>query len=104
MSPVDILQWLRELLACPNLTPAEAKIGHAIALRINSRSSTCWPSLDTLARDAALSVSVAARAVAKLARLGLILIQRTGRSSVYRLRCKATTPTAPKPPKPFPPI
>lgn len=85
-SPVFILHWQRAIIRTEALTAAEKAIAMALALRINGKSGKAWPSLERLAADACQSASVAARAISKLIKLGYITAQRTGRTSIYRLR------------------
>jgi len=89
-SPVSILHWQRGIIRSSALTAAEKAVAMALALRINSKSGKAWPSLERLADDACQSVSVAARAISKLIKLGFITAQRTGRTSIYRLRSVAS--------------
>ena len=84
-SPILILDWQRALLSAP-LTAAERMIAVALSLRINSKTGTAWPSLDRLAADTCQSLSVAKRAIRRLRKLGLLIVERVkGRANRYRL-------------------
>lgn len=86
MSPLDIFDWQRRLLAEPALSPAAKTAGMAIALRVNGGSGDCFPSMSRIASDIAMSPRHAIRAVGALARAGYLAVEaRIGHSNLFRL-------------------
>lgn len=84
-SPTSILDWQRNINGHSALSSAAKTIAVEISLHINSASATAWPSIQRLARRTNLAISTTKRAVRQLVQLGLIAVQRTGRSNRYRL-------------------
>jgi hypothetical protein len=85
-SPVDILNWNRQVLRLPELSSGEKCAGICIGGYVNGKSGYAWPGLATVAEDCGVSIQTARRAAHKLQRLGLLHIEaRPGTSSRYHL-------------------
>lgn len=86
MSPLEILDWIGELMATPGMLPMTKNVGTVIARRVNGGTGGCFPSLAKIAQDAALSPRHVRRALGELARAGFLAIEaRAGHSNVFRL-------------------
>lgn len=89
MNCAEIMQWLRQMQAAP-LTTAASKVGLAIALRINARDGTCFPSKACLAADTWLSEPTIRRAVAALVKAGLLDVEFSAGRTTNRYRLVAS--------------
>ena len=89
MNCAEIMQWLRQMQAAP-LTTAASKVGLAIALRINARDGTCFPSKACLAADTGLSEPTIRRAVAALVKAGLLDVEFSAGRTTNRYRLVAS--------------
>jgi hypothetical protein len=58
------------------LTSVHKSVLYSLALRLDNATGQCWPSYETIARDAGIGVSTAKEAIAKLARRGLLSVTR----------------------------
>lgn len=86
MSPLEILDWIGELMATPGMLPMTKNVGTVIARRVNGGTGDCFPSLARIAQDSALSPRHVRRALGELARAGFLAIEaRAGHSNVFRL-------------------
>lgn len=96
MSPADLLQWLRALQSRSRLTLAARAVGLALALRVNARTGSCYPSKARLASDTGLSEETIRRAVGALVRADLLRVEFSqGRlANRYRLRHHPGNPIA----------
>ena len=93
MNCLEIMEWLRVMQAAP-LTTAASKVALAIALRINVRDGTCFPSKARLAADTGLSEPTIRRAVGALVEAGLLRVEvSSGRvTNRYRLVTPSANP------------
>lgn len=91
-SPVDIINWNRQVLRLPELSSGEKCAGICIGGYVNGKSGYAWPGLATVAEDCGVSIQTARRAAHKLERLGLLHIEaRPGTSSRYHLGSGVST-------------
>ena len=84
VDPVSRFRWA---LSFPGVFPAAGKVLAALADHADQSKLTCWPSVETLARETRVSVRGVQYALRSLEAAGAILTERSrGRtSSVYRL-------------------
>ena len=84
---VDPISRFRWALSFPGISPAAGKVLAALADHADQSKLTCWPALETLARETQVSERGVRYALRQLEAAGAILTERSrGRtSSVYRL-------------------
>ena len=89
---IDPVQRFRWALSFPGIAPAAGKVLAALADHADQRKLTCFPSVETLARETQVSERGVRYALRKLETAGAILTERsTGRSSsLYRLMIPTT--------------
>ena len=89
---IDPVQRFRWALSFPGIAPAAGKVLAALADHADQRKLTCFPSVETLARETQVSERGVRYALRKLETAGAILTERsTGRSSsLYRLMITPT--------------
>ena len=89
VDPVSRFRWA---LSFPGIAPAAGKVLAALADHADQRKLTCFPSVETLARETQVSVRGVQYALRKLEAAGAILTERSrGRSSsLYRLMIPPT--------------
>ena len=89
VDPVSRFRWA---LSFPGIAPAAGKVLAALADHADQRKLTCFPSVETLARETQVSVRGVQYALRKLEAAGAILTERSrGRSSsLYRLMITPT--------------
>ena len=86
MSPADILDWQRRVLADSRLDRGEKLLAISLALRINSGTGTCYPSIPRIAQDNGITERQVYRVLATLEATGHIRRDRNpGKQNVYRL-------------------
>ena len=84
---VDPISRFRWALSFQGISPAAGKVLAALADHADQRKLTCWPAVETLARETQTSRRTVQTALRQLEAAGAILTERSkGRtSSVYRL-------------------
>ena len=89
VDPVSRFRWA---LSFPGIAPAAGKVLAALADHADQRKLTCFPSVETLARETQVSERGVRYALRKLEAAGAILTERSsGRSSsLYRLMITPT--------------
>lgn len=91
MSPANILDWQRRVLADSRLDRGEMLLAISLALRINSATGTCYPSIPRIASDNGITERQVYRVLATLEAAGHISRERhVGKLNVYRLTCPDT--------------
>ncbi len=86
MSPADILDWQRLVLADSRLDRGEKLLAISLALRINSGTGTCYPSIPRIAQDNGITERQVYRVLATLEATGHISREKhVGKLNVYRL-------------------
>ena len=95
IDPVSRFRWA---LSFPGIAPAAGKVLAALADHADQRKLTCFPSVETLARETQVSERGVRYALRKLEAAGAILTERsTGRSSsLYRLMITPTRQGLPR--------
>ena len=82
-----VVRWRRAVLAEPALTDAQKLVAFALAEHMNGGGGSCWPSVETLADEVALTRRPVQRALATLDAAGWIereIGRGRGHSSQYR--------------------
>jgi hypothetical protein len=86
----DEMNFARQILLDPDLSGAAKQVAGAILSFINWKTGTAWPSLETIASRASVSVASVKRALAQLSRyIEIAAGGGRGRANVYRLRIGA---------------
>ena len=95
---IDPVQRFRWALSFPGIAPAAGKVLAALADHADQRKLTCFPSVETLARETQVSERGVRYALRKLETAGAILTERSsGRSSsLYRLMIPTTRQGLPR--------
>ena len=95
LDPVSRFRWA---LSFPGIAPAAGKVLAALADHADQRKLTCFPSVETLARETQVSERGVRYALRKLESAGAILTERSnGRSSsLYRLMIPTTLQGLPR--------
>ena len=95
VDPVSRFRWA---LSFPGIAPAAGKVLAALADHADQRKLTCFPSVETLARETQVSERGVRYALRKLEAAGAILTERSrGRSSsLYRLMIPPTLQGLPR--------
>ena len=95
IDPVSRFRWA---LSFPGIAPAAGKVLAALADHADQRKLTCFPSVETLARETQVSERGVRYALRKLEAAGAILTERSrGRSSsLYRLMIPPTLQGLPR--------
>ena len=86
MTPTDILQWDRLVLADGSLTGGEKLVAIGLSHRINGATGNCFPSIPCIAQDNKLSPRHVYRVLTALERRGHIQREhRPGTTNIYCL-------------------
>lgn len=79
-------KWMRELIATANVTRNGKLAGMHIALRLSAKNPSCYPAMQTMAKELGVSTRQVARALKELEDEGYIRVRRVpGHSSFYSL-------------------
>jgi hypothetical protein len=82
-----VVRWRRAVLGAPELTDGQKVVAMALAEHMNGDGGSCWPSVETLAGEIALTRRPVQKALAALEELGWIerrIGRGRGHSSQYR--------------------